>query len=241
MRRIYFPCSTKHRQELPSNTEASCLSASLPAFGLFQPVPPVRETVFPANSPVFCPSRSNPIPTRQFLLLDQGAIARLRCRNWLAPWFRDQTTGLCILRQGSERRAFIFLFNDWGEDDALLLSLSDMKIVYLILLAGMIVAVNLYMIWRPKVTDAGGRVSTVTGSVVHVKVGNKDVAVPRECLAVVLISLIGSAFTVCACWELVRSCRSFMEWLAAGNDRGGGDYADGRWLNAGETPIANGH
>ena len=93
----------------------------------------------------------------------------------------------------------------------MLLSLSDMKIVYLILLAGMIVAVNLYMIWRPKVTDAGGRVSTVTGSVVHVKVGNKDVAVPRECLAVVLISLIGSAFTVCACWELVRSCRSFME------------------------------
>ena len=86
-----------------------------------------------------------------------------------------------------------------------------MKIVYLILLAGMIVAVNLYMVWRPKVTDTGGQVSMITGSVVHVKVGSKDVAVPRQCLAVALISVIGSAFTVCAGWELVRSCRSFME------------------------------
>lgn len=86
-----------------------------------------------------------------------------------------------------------------------------MKIVYLTLLAGMIIAVNLYVMWRPKVADTGGRVSVITGSVVHVKVGNKDVAVPRECLAVTLISVLGSAFTVCACWELVRSCRSFLE------------------------------
>lgn len=89
--------------------------------------------------------------------------------------------------------------------------LPEMKIAYLILLAGMIVAVNLYFVWRPKVTDAGGSVSVITGSVVHVKVGSKDVAVPRECLAVALISVLGSAFTVCACWELFRHCRSFME------------------------------
>ena len=92
-----------------------------------------------------------------------------------------------------------------------MLILSDMKIVYLILLAGMIVAVNLYFMWQPKVTDAGGQVSVITGSVVHVKVGNKDVAVPREYLAVALISVLGSAFAVCAFWELFRNCRSFLE------------------------------
>jgi len=86
-----------------------------------------------------------------------------------------------------------------------------MKMFYLILLAGMIIAVKLYIIWRPKVDDTGGRVSLITRSVVHVKVGNEDVAVPRECLTVTLISVLGSAFTVCACWELVRSCRGFLE------------------------------